>query len=106
MDGRWGHGEHAGLGGVVGWWVGARARGRGCGELSRERHRVAERGRGAAGAGQSRPGSTGRPWCWGPQSAVGPEPRETGRAPGLRLVRGGVEGPGGLGGEPREALGG
>ena len=31
---------------------------------------------------------------------------ETGRAPGLRLVRGGVEGPGGLGGEPREAPGG
>ena len=31
---------------------------------------------------------------------------ETGRASGLRLVRGGVEGPGGLGGEPREAPGG
>ena len=31
---------------------------------------------------------------------------ETGRAPGLRLVRGGVEGLGGLGGEPREAPGG
>ena len=29
---------------------------------------------------------------------------ETGRASGLRLVRGGVEGPGGLGGVPREAL--
>ena len=28
---------------------------------------------------------------------------ETGRASGLRLVRGGVEGPGGLGGKPREA---
>ena len=31
---------------------------------------------------------------------------EIGRACGLRLVRGGMEGPGGLGGEPREAPGG
>ena len=136
-----------------------------------ERHRAADRGRGAAGAGQSQPGSPGRSWCWGPRSAMGPAPRsagtnpaehhprgrilvevggsaapsprgrtgpgraspdgyrgggrgwvpglwgpgpgsawagagETGRASGLRLVRGGVEGPGWLGGEPREALGG
>ena len=157
-----------------GVWVGGWARawgGRGCGELSRERRRVADRGRGAAGAGQSRLGSPGRSWCWGPRSAVGPAPRsagtnpaehhprgralveaggsatpsphgrtgpgrappdgyrgggrgwapglwgpgpwwlwagagETGRALGLRLVKGSVEGPGGLGGEPREALGG
>ena len=38
-------------------------------------------------------------WLWA--GAV-----ETGQACGLRLVRGGVEGPGGLGGEPREAPGG
>ena len=30
-------------------------------------------------------------------------PPKTGRASGLRLVRGGAEGPGGLGGEPQEA---
>ena len=136
-----------------------------------ERHRAADRGRGAVGAGESRPGSPGRPRRWGPRSAEGPAPRsagtnpaehhprgrilveaggsatpsprgrtgpgralpdgyqgggrggvpalrgpgpwwlwagagETGQAPGLGLVRGGVEGPGGLGGEPREAPGG
>ena len=55
-------------------------------------------------------GGAGRGWASG---LCGPGPwrswagaGETGRAPGLRLVRGGVEGPGGLGGEPREALGG
>ena len=137
-----------------------------------ERHRVADRGRGAAGAGQSRPGSPsahgdggatvsdgartplgggesrrapstgassggrggsaspsprgrtgprrappegyregGRGWApglWGPgpgSSWAGGG--ETGRALGLRVVRGGgVGGLGWLGGEPREALGG
>ena len=157
-----------GGGGAVGRLVGARARGWGCDVLSRERHRSVDRGRGAAEAGQSRPGSPGRPRCWGPRSAEGPAPRSagtnpaehhprgrilveaggsatpsprgrtgpgrappdgyrgggrgwapglrgpgpwwlwagaggTGRASGLRLVRGGAEGPGGLGGEPREA---
>ena len=168
-----GHGVHAGRGGGGCGPVGerARARGWGCGVLSRERHRSADRGRVAAGAGQSRPGSPGRPRHWGPRSAEGPAPRSagtnpaehhprgrilveaggsatpsprgrtgpgrappdgyrgggrgwapglrgpgpwwlwagaggTGRASGLRLVRGGVEGPGGLGGEPREAPGG
>ena len=158
MEGRRGCGAHAGGGGL---WAGGWARAWGGGDAvssAAERHRVADRGRGAAGAGQSRPGSPGRSWCWGPRSGVGPAPRsagtnpaehhprgralveaggrappdgyrgggrgwapglwgpgpwrlwagagETGRAPGLRLVRGGVEGPGGLGGEPREALGG
>ena len=58
-----------------------RARGWGCGELSRERHRAADRGRGAAGAGQSRPGSPGRSWCWGPRSAMGPAPCPAGTNP-------------------------
>ena len=137
-----------------------------------ERHRAADRGRGAVGAGQSRPGSPGRSRSRGAAVSGGartplggdesrrasstganpgggggsatPSPRgrtgpgrappdgyrgggrgwapglwgpgpwwlwtgagETGRAHGLRLVRGGgVEGPGGLEGEPREALGG
>ena len=135
--------------------------------LSRERHRSADRGRGAAGVGQSRPGSLGRPRRWakvsgGARTPLGgdesrrasstganpgggggsatPSPRGrtgpgrappdgyrgggrgwapglrgpgpgsawagaggTGRASGLRLVRGGAEGPGGLGCEPREA---
>ena len=54
---------------------------------------------GAGGAGHRGSGGPGPWWLW---ADVG----ETGQAPGLRLVRGGVEGPGGLGGEPREAPGG
>ena len=75
-------------GGAVGWWEGVRVGGWGCGELSRERHRVADRGRGAAGAGQSRPGSPGRSWCWGPRSAVGPAPRSAGTNPAEHHPRG------------------
>ena len=60
-----------GGGGAVGRLAGARARGWGSGVLSRERHRSADRGGGAAGAGQSRPGSPGRPRRWGPRSAEG-----------------------------------
>ena len=62
-----------------------------------ERHAVPSRpnrtGTGPAG------GIPGPWWLW---AGAG----ETGRASGLRLVRGGVEGPGGLGGELREAPGG
>ena len=65
-----------------------RARGWGCGELSRERHRAADRGRGAAGAGQSRPGSPGRSWCWGPRSAMGPAPCSAGTNPAEHHPRG------------------
>ena len=55
---------------------------------------------GAGGAGHRGSGGLVPPWwLW---AGAG----ETGRASGLRLVRGGVEGPGGLGGEPREAPGG
>ena len=47
------------------------------------------------------------PGLWGPgPGSAWAGAGETGRASGLRLVRGGVEGPGGLGGEPREAPGG
>ena len=88
MEGRRGHGGHAGRGGVVGWRVGARARGWGRGEPNRERHRVADRGRGAAGVGQSRPGTPGRSWCWGPRSAVGPAPRSAGTNPAKHHPRG------------------
>ena len=55
------------------------------------------RGGGRGGA----PGLRG-PGPWWLSAGAG----ETGRASGLRLVRGGVEGPGGLGGERREAPGG
>ena len=66
--------------------------------------------RGRTGPGRAPPDGYrggGRGWAPGLQ---GPGPwwlwagaGGTGRASGLRLVRGGVEGPGGLGGEPREA---
>ena len=162
-----GVGGRAGGGGGGLWaggWVRARG-GRGCSELSRRASPCGRPGGGAAGGGQSQPGSPGRSRCrrgrgrrWGPHPAQrgrippsiihggeswwrrggaprrplavepdrdGPRRRdtggagggpgpwwlwagagETGRASGLRLVRGGVEGPGGLGGEPREAPGG
>ena len=69
--------------------------------------------RGRTGPGRAPPDGYrggGRGWApglWGPGpwwlwAGAG----ETGQALGLRLVRGGVEGPGGLGGEPREAPGG
>ena len=69
--------------------------------------------RGRTGPGRAPPdGYRGGGRGWAP-GLRGPGPwwlwagaGETGRAPGLRLVRGGVEGPGGLGGEPREAPGG
>ena len=41
--------------------VGVRARGGGLSSTA-ERHRAADRGGGAAGAGQSQPGSPGRSW--------------------------------------------
>ena len=69
--------------------------------------------RGRTGPGRAPPEGYrggGRGWAAGLR---GPGPwwlwagaGETGRASGLPLVRGGVEGPGGLGGEPREAPGG
>ena len=69
--------------------------------------------RGRTGPGRATPeGYRGGGRGWAP-GLRGPGPwwlwagaGETGRASGLRLVRGGVEGPGGLGGEPREAPGG
>ena len=69
--------------------------------------------RGRTGPGRAPPdGYRGGGRGWAPRLR-GPGPwwlwagaGETGQAPGLRLVRGGVEGPGGLGGEPREAPGG
>ena len=77
-----------GGGGAMGRLVGARARGWGCGVLSRERNRSADRGSGAAGAGQSRPGSPGRPRCWGPRSAMGPAPCSAGTNPAEHHPRG------------------
>ena len=69
--------------------------------------------RGRTGPGRAPPeGYRGGGRGWAP-GLRGPGPwwlwagaGETGRASGLRLVRGGVEGPGGLGGESREAPGG
>ena len=69
--------------------------------------------RGRTGPGRAPPeGYRGGGRGWAP-GLRGPGPwwlwagaGETGRASGLRLVRGGVEGPGGLGGKPREAPGG
>ena len=84
-----GHGVHAGRGGgAVGRLAGARARGWGSGVLSRERHCSADRGGGAAGPGQSRPGSPGRPRRWGPRSAEGPAPRSAGTNPAEHHPRG------------------
>ena len=80
---------HAGRGGgAVGRLAGARARGWGSGVPSRERHRSADRGGGAAGAGQSRPGSPGRPRRSGPRSAEGPAPRSAGTNPAEHHPRG------------------
>ena len=84
VGGRWGHGVHVGGGGGGLWAAGwARARGgRWCGELSRRASPCGRPGRGAAGAGQSRPGSPGRSRCrGGPRSAVGPAPRSAGTNP-------------------------
>ena len=75
-----------------------------------ERHAVV---RGRTGPGRAPPeGYRGGGRGWAP-GLRGPGPwwlwagaGETRRASGLRLVRGGVEGPGRLGGEPREAPGG
>ena len=70
MEGR-GQGEReegaggGGAGGGEGGWVWGLADVCGGGvsvSLAAERHRVADRGGGAAGAGQSRPGSPGRSW--------------------------------------------
>ena len=77
-----------GGGGAVGRLAGARARGWGSGVPSRERHRSVDRGGGAAGAGQSRPGSPGRPRRWGPRSAEGPAPRSAGTNPAEHHPRG------------------
>ena len=47
-----------------------------------ERHRAADRGRGAARAGQSRPGSPGRSWSRGGRGQRwGPHPARQGRIP-------------------------
>ena len=77
-----------GGGGAVGRLAGARVRGWGSGVLSRERLRSADRGGGAAGAGQSQPGSPRRPRRWGPRSAEGPAPRSAGTNPAEHLPRG------------------
>ena len=76
-------------GGGRGRGVCARARGGG-GEVSSaaERHRAADRGRGAVGAGLSRPGSPGRSRSRGPRSAVGPAPRSAGTNPAEHHPRG------------------
>ena len=76
-----------------------------------ERHAVPSRpNRTGTGPAGWIPGGGGRGWAPGLR---GPGPwwlwagaGETRQTPGLRLVRGGVEGPGGLRGEPREAPGG
>ena len=90
MGGRWGHGVHVrGEGGLrAGGWVRARG-GRECGELSRRASPCGRPGGGAAGAGQSRPGSPGRSRCRrGPRSAVGPAPRSAGTNPAEHHPRG------------------
>ena len=53
--------EGGGEGGCV-WGLASVRGGGGAVSLAAERHRVADRGGGAAGAGQSRPGSPGRSW--------------------------------------------
>ena len=70
--------------------------------LAAEPDRDGPRRRDTGGGGRGwAPGLRG-PGPWWSWAGAG----ETGRASGQRLVRGGVEGPGGLGGEPREAPGG
>ena len=71
-----------GGGGGVGWWVGARVRGTRCGELSRRASPCGRPGGGAAGTGQSRPGSPGRSRCpGGRRQRWGPHPARRGRIP-------------------------
>ena len=54
-----------------------------------ERHRAADRGRGAVGAGQSRPGSPGRSRCRGGRGQRwGPHPARRGRIP-RSIIHGG-----------------
>ena len=73
---RWGGG---GL--WAGGWVRARG-GRGCAELSRRASPCGRRGGGAAGAGQSWPGSPGRSRCRGGRGQRwGPHPARRGRIP-------------------------
>ena len=56
--------------------------GRGSVRSAAKRHRVAVRSGCAAGAGQSRPGSPGRSWCWGGCGRRwGPHPARRGRIP-------------------------
>ena len=78
-----------GGGGVwAGGWVRARG-GRGCGELSRRASPCGRPGGGAAGAGQSRPGSPGRSRCRGGRGQRwGPHPARRGRIP-LSIIHGG-----------------
>ena len=65
----------------AGGWVRARG-GRGCGELSRTASPCGRPGGGAAGAGQSRPGSPGRLRCRGGRGQRwGPHPARRGRIP-------------------------
>ena len=73
------HGVGVHVGGGGGLWAGGWVRtrgGRGCGELSRRASPCGRPGGGAAGGGQSRPGSPGRSRCrrgrgrrWGPHRA-------------------------------------
>ena len=85
--GEWGGGGGTActLGGGGGLWAGGwvRARGgRGCGELSRRASPCGRPGGGAAGAGQSRPGSPGRSRCRGGRGQRwGPHPARRGRMP-------------------------
>ena len=72
---RWGGGGGGGGGLWAGGWLRLRG-GRGCDELSRRASPCGRPGGGAAGAGQSRPGSPGRSTCrggrgqrWGPHLA-------------------------------------
>ena len=88
---RGGAGEWGGGGGTAcmlgggGLWAGGWVRvrgGRGCGELSRRASPCGRPGGGAAGAGQSRPGSPGRSWCRGGRGQRwGPHPARRGRIP-------------------------
>ena len=65
----------------AGRWLLARG-GRGCGELSRRASPCGRPGGGAAGTGQSRPGSPGRSRCWGGRGQRwGPHPARRGRIP-------------------------
>ena len=82
---RGGGGTACTLGGGGGLWAGGwvHARGgRGCGELSRRASPCGRQGGGAAGAGQSWPGSPGRSRCRGGRGQRwGPHPARRGRIP-------------------------